>query len=300
MPSREVSAKKVLNVARKFFILLDGENFEYVFKLSPVQIAQHLFTPKISLFRTPIETAGQQVRKIRDFLIILYWCRNYPSFRALGAYFGMKNDRARKIVKSQIEILANKVSEYVNVQNVDSPDDFFLKNCVGITLIAKNLLLICTGAVDTTELPIWAWVGDAYSGKKKCFTMKYQVVVCLITKKPIQISGPFFGKVSDSEIWRLSGMANFLEEDDLWVIGDKGYVGCRRVKHCLKRKKGQKRLPRSKKEYNRSISTKRVFVENHFAELKVFKAVSHCFRGHLEDHVDIFNCCEVLLCISKT
>lgn len=281
-----MESQRILAVCRKYFPHVDRENFEDLFKLTPEQIATHVFHSRVSRFRNTNLTGVVAERCIRDFLIFVYWCRNYPSFRHLGALFGLKHERVRKIVKRQVQILASTIRDYVNLNDLDTPDDAFFQGCVG--------------AVDCTELPIWTWVGDAYSGKKKCFSLKYQVIVCLVTKRALQISGPFFGKAADITVWRLSGMAEFLESEDFWVLGDKGYVGGQRVKHCLKKRRGQHRLSRRNKAYNKMISTKRVFVENHFSELKVFKAVAHCFRGHLEDHVDIFYSCEILLQLSKS
>ena len=197
----------------------------------------------------------------------------------------MRRTQAKDITSRGVRDVASRISEFVNLDGIDVLDDFFLKNCVGV--------------VDSTELQIWTWVGDAYSGKKKQFTLKYQVVVCLITGKAIQINGPYFGKMSDATVWRESRMAEYLERDDLWVLGDRGYVGCRRVLFCLKRKRGEIRLPTASKEYNQKISRKRVLVENHFADLRVFKAVKHCFRGHVRDHHEIFFCCEIFLALTQ-
>ena len=178
------------------------------------------------------------------------------------------------------------IREYVNLKNLDSLDNFFLPNCVGV--------------VDSTELEVNCWVGDSYCGKKGAHTLKYQVVTCINTRKPVQISGPFFGKESDVSVWKKSGMGEYLEENDLWVLGDKGYQGCARVKHCLKKKRGQDNLDPHSREYNRKISVKRVEVENHFAEVKIWKAISHVYRGDLSDHVKIYFTCEILTLISQS
>jgi hypothetical protein len=55
--------------------------------------------------------------------------------------------------------------------------------------------------------------------------LKYQVIVSLETGLPLHFFGPFLGKFSDATMWKNSKVAQFLEEQDLWVIGDKGYQG---------------------------------------------------------------------------
>ncbi len=171
------------------------------------------------------------------------------------------------------------------MNNLDSLDDFFLPNCVGV--------------VDSTEIEISCWIGDAFSGKKGVHTLKYQVVSCLVTKRPVNIYGPVFGKVADSTVWKESGMGEYLERDDLWVLGDKGYQGCLRVKHCLKKNRGEFILDIEKKEYNRKISVERVRIENHFSEVKKWKVIAGVYRGDVNKHVNIYLSCEILTIISK-
>lgn len=284
--SYEREADYILQVARRYFPFVDEETFGFLFKLTPAHVAKYLFRSRISRFRATGMTEKQKFRMVRNFIMVVYWCRNYPSFRALAVLFGLRKTQAKDITTKGVRAVAMRIQEFVNLDGIDSLDDFFLKNCVG--------------AVDTTELQIWTWVGDSYSGKKKQFTLKYQVVVSLITGKAIQISGPYFGKASDAYVWNHSGMADYLEQEGIWVLGDRGYQGCRRVYNCLKRRKGETRLPLEKKEYNRNISRKRVLVENHFADLRVFTAVKHCFRGHVDNHFEIFHCCEILLAISQS
>lgn len=235
-----------------------------------------------------------------------------------GAIFGLKKSQISRVLERMLNYLSDRLSDFVNTKYMDTlgsclrsvssdcncvlpfstcfcsvtsaftinlhfVDDFFLKDCVGV--------------VDTTEVTIQAWVGQSFSGKKKNFTLKYQVVRDLQTRKPIHIAGPYLGKVHDSKIWRMSGFGNFLEEDNLFVLGDKGYVGCRQVHNVLKKNRGQKVLNELEKEYNRMISQKRIVIENHFAELKIFKVLSHTYRGDLNEHWKIFAMCEILLII---
>lgn len=268
----DFSIDSVVQVAKQFFPFVDSTNFNKLFKLSPLQVAKHL---KTNDFMT-----------IRDFLLLLFWCRHYMPQKALGVLFNLSKSRISQILIAQTDKLSAQIRDFVNFKELQIFEPFFLNNCVGV--------------VDSTELQINTWVGDSYSGKKGCHTLKYQVVSCLTTGKPVQICGPYFGKESDATIWKKSGLGEYLEDDDLWVLGDKGYQGCLRVKHCLKKKQGQDTLDPRSKEYNRQISVKRVEIENHFAKVKVWKAVSQVFRGELTNHVNIYYTCEILTLISES
>lgn len=264
--------ESVLRVTKEYFPFIKESNFNELFKLSALQVAHHLKT--------------ENFVTIRNFLILLHWCRNYPPMRTLGVYFNLSKSQISRILEAETEKLSSTISDYVYLRDIDVLDNFFLPNCVGV--------------VDSTEVEINCWVGDSFSGKKGAHTLKYQVVCCLTTRKPIQISGPYFGKESDATVWKKSGLGEYLENDDLWVLGDKGYQGCLRVKHCLKKKRGEPSLAPRERDYNRKISVKRVEIENHFADVKKWKVVSHVFRGDLNNHMKIYLTCEILTIISKS
>lgn len=112
--------------------------------------------------------------------------------------------------------------------------------------------------------------------------------------KPIHVAGPFLGKEHDAKVWIKTDIVDYLRDNDFYVLGDKGYVGCERVYSLKKKTKGQKTLPADVKEYNSKISVYRVRVENYFAKIKVWKVLSHVYRGNLQEHRRIFMVCVVL------
>lgn len=271
-------------VAKQFIPNVNMSNFNVLFKLSSEQVANHL---KIPSSPTSDKQDRQMMKYIRNFLIFLFWVRRYLTFGCIGVFFRLDQSSVMRIVRREVAKLALRIGEVVNTNSLTPLDNFFLKRCVGV--------------VDSSEFRIYTWVGDSYSGKKKFFSLKYQVVICLDTQMPVQIDGPHYGKVSDAKIWKESGMPEFLKRNHMYVLGDKGYQGCERVKHCLKKKRGEKVLAKEKKEYNRKISTKRILVENHFADLKVFQVLTNSFRGvNVNFHSDLFLACEYVLYLSKT
>ena len=153
--------------------------------------------------------------------------------------------------------------------------------------------------MDGTELVITKWINKSFSGKSHDFTIKYQVVVGFPHFRPVDIVGPYLGSISDATIWKESAIANYLEENELKVLGDKGYIGCPSVVAMKKKKKGQTKLSDEDKEFNRKISLVRVKVENHFADIKKWKVLSHVYRGDLKDHYKLFLTVEFLTLLQK-
>ena len=130
--------------------------------------------------------------------------------------------------------------------------------------------------------------------------MKYQVSIDATTLRPFHVAGPYFGKIHDATVWKECSLAEYLRENDLFLLGDKGYAGCQQVYSMKKKKRGQQTLSTADKEYNAKIAEVRVRVENHFADLKKWKVLSHVFRGNVESHRKVFIACEFLTLLSKS
>jgi hypothetical protein len=279
-------AAAVIGVTQKYFPCITVINFCHVFKLEITQVADHL------------ETCDRRV--IRNFLILLYWCRHYPPFRTLGALFGLSKSQVRDIVHKLVDLYASNYDKFINLHNLERFEEFFLADIVGMlqpdSLLPSSLL---QGIVDCTELVINKWVKSAYSGKAHDYTVKYQVVVGGSDFRAVHIVGPFLGSVSDAKIWNESDIAAWMLENEVKVLGDKGYVGCSGVEAMKKKKKGQAKLDPKDKEYNNKIAKIRVKVENHFADQKKWKVLSHDFRGDLHEHYKLFICVEFLTRLQK-
>lgn len=100
-------------------------------------------------------------------------------------------------------------------------------------------------------------------------------------------------------MFKLSSIGDYLAHCDYFVLGDKGYVGCRNVYAMKKRLRGQRDLSASDKLFNDTVSSKRVEIEQFFGFLKDWKVINHVFRGELNTHGDIFSCCLILSHFSR-
>jgi hypothetical protein len=88
--------------------------------------------------------------------------------------------------------------------------------------------------IDCTECTAWTYgprdhileKDKGYSGKKKLFTIKYQVVVGVRSGAILDVFGPVFGSVHDAKIYAKSGFDDFLWNNNEYCLGDRGYQGC--------------------------------------------------------------------------
>lgn len=265
---------EVLVVAQKYFAGITTENFSDLFKLKPAQVETCL-------------AADPTFNEVRNFLIFLFWCRHYFALRPLGVLFHLSKSQIGRIIEEELEKLVGLASTFITLDEMDFDNSFMLKNVVGI--------------VDSTEVLIQSWHEKAFSGKKKNFTLKYQATIDIATGRTLHIAGPYLGSVHDARIWRESLLGEYLAKDELFVLGDKGYIGCKSVYAMKKRKTGQARLSAEDDLYNRKLASSRIRVENHFADVKQWKCISHVFRGkNLSDHWKVYFACEILNAISHS
>jgi len=196
--------------------------------------------------------------------------------------FHLSKSQIHLIIQTGIKELSNKAEKY-----------FDLDNSHNETLYSEYPLTI--GIVDSTELQIQCWQQKSFSGKKKAFTLKYQVTIGINSGKVLHIFGPKAGSIHDITIYHESQLPQWLCDNSVTVLGDKGYIGCNGVITPFKRRRREIPLTFDQQMFNVALAQKRIKVENHFASLKKWKVLSHIYRGSLESHKDIFLSCELLI-----
>jgi hypothetical protein len=90
-----------------------------------------------------------------------------------------------------------------------------------------------------------------------------------------------------------------LAENEIFLLGDKAYNGFYEITSPKKRKSKNQQLPIKDRLKNKKIAQFWVRIENHFAKLKRWKVLIHCYPGKLELHPRIFIVCEVLQMMSE-
>lgn len=213
--------------------------------------------------------------------------RHYPSVRLLAVIAGMSPAGVHKLVHNELESLVENHQDWISVDTWAPVD--LLRQWPGAPVV---------GVVDCTEVHINAWHADTFSVKKAHHTIKYQVIINVSTMRVMNIYGPFKGSVHDSIVYKKSSFAHWLFDNNLRILGDKAYIGCSGVIAPVKKNNIRYTLE-ERRTFNLKVSRKRIFIENHFAQVKVWRILSHCYRGSLNSHAIIFWGCEILECLRK-
>jgi hypothetical protein len=129
-----------------------------------------------------------------------------------------------------------------------------------------------------------------YSGKQQDHTIKTQIVAT----KPLilHVFGGLPGSVSDQTVLGASGVVRAVPPG-VKIRLDKGYEGCdkrhpdRAVEQPVKGQRNH-RVTALGRAYNYLLSTKRIYVEHHFARLQKFGILRDLYRGRFEAHEDLF------------
>ena len=130
--------EEIIKESKKYFPFITETNFSQMFKLSAEIVAKRLE----SCSRHPI----------RDFLILLYFCRHATNSRHISVLFNLSRSRIGQIINQPLDFWAPKLDQWVHLENLIQHPGFFLENCIG--------------CVDGCEFQINAWIGDSYSGKQ--------------------------------------------------------------------------------------------------------------------------------------
>jgi len=145
--------------------------------------------------------------------------------------------------------------------------------------------------VDSWEQPIPRPGDDQkqeeyYSGKQKEHTRKNQAIVLPKGVDLVDVVIGEKGPRSDSKLFEQT--QNELPEA-LSFIGDKAYVG-RRNTTTPHKKPPKGKLTQEQKEFNRSLSQKRVFVEHVIRVIKIFRVAKETFRMRSRMYEIVIGC----------
>ncbi len=146
---------------------------------------------------------------------------------------------------------------------------------------------------DSTERPTARPVRGQkrfYSGKKKRHTLKTQVVVARVRKRPgaagqrrrvriVAVSGTFAGSTHDKKVFDRSGV---VIPPGVEGYGDTAYIGT--VLKTPARKPRGKALTARQKAGNRRVSRKRIAVEHGIGKMKVWRAAAERWRNPRRRH----------------
>lgn len=117
-----------------------------------------------------------------------------------------------------------------------------------------------------------------YSGKKKCFSQKVQIIADFETGE-ILSSDFCNGRTHDFRLFKESGAA---VQPHVLILADAGYQGISKIHKSsgtpFKRKKNCPLSEEERKE-NRDLSKQRITVEHIFRKLKIFRILREKYRN---------------------
>lgn len=129
---------------------------------------------------------------------------------------------------------------------------------------------------------------NSYSGKKKCHTIKDQIVIDGFLKKIICVVETV-GSTHDFELFKQSKLPIC---KDILVIVDKGYLGiCNIHKNTVLPYKKSKKHPLTleQKRFNHKLSKIRIVIEHVNRRIKRFKILQLRYRNKQRKHLLIFS-----------
>jgi hypothetical protein len=269
----------LLQVTKKYFLRVKRETFARLFKFSFDQ------TTRLLTFSGLVVDEME----IRNILIMLYHLKHYMPTRSACILFHLEKSQFNQIFLAQVKFYSSKLKFLFNLDSRKEGNEDCARDFPDTYLV-----------VDSTECIIQSTNRKTFSGKKKHFTVKYQTVVGAITGYIHAVHGPERGPMADCRIYRFSGLEEFLIHEDEYILADKGYLGCQRAIHPMKKSRSAitlERIPFTQEQIvrNKLISHYRIIVENVNASLKQWGILTQTYRGKLENHVLIFSLCSSLV-----
>lgn len=215
------------------------------------------------------------LRSLEDKLVfILFYFKFYPIQEVQGFFFGMGQSQAWEWIHRLTPIL-NRALGYEKQLPARKGRDIraILESCPGLEFI-----------LDGTERPIRRPQDKRrrekyYSGKKKRYTIKNNVVTDKNTGKIKVLSATCEGKKHDKKLADEQGLC-FPKGSKLWKdLGLQGYEPEGVTTYQPKKRGRGKELTPEEKERNRQISRERIGVEHSIGGVKVFAIVREVYRN---------------------
>ena len=272
-----IALEKVLNNERisRALIGVNREEFDLLLNVFFQAYIYYEQSNKIDFVRGRKSILSQLEEKL---FFILFYFKTYPTYDVLGIVFDMDRTTACK----QVHLLSGLLLETVEQMDIlPASERKELKKKL------KNLNMREFVIADGTERPVRRPVNkdlqkEFYSGKKKRHTYK-NLILTNKEKAILFLSETVSGKTHDMKIAKDTEFMKSIPKEIVCLF-DSGFEGIDKIYQDAKiskptKKKKGKELTKTQKKKNRSISKKRVLVENAIAGIKRFRITSDVFRN---------------------
>lgn len=214
---------------------------------------------------------------LRHILIfVLSYLKTNLTFDGLSALFLVKRSTFHCLVKKGLDAIELAMN---NSGNLPARD---YASALSFLLALKGKKAVF---IDATERPIRRPKRNQknfYSGKKKCHTVKNQII-SIKSKKILCVSQTEQGRIHDFKIFRDQKIADNLPKT-IKIHLYYGYQGVKKShpKHKIfipVKKRRNRELTASEKKSNKTLSSKRITVEHAIGGIKRMRAVSEVCRS---------------------
>jgi hypothetical protein len=251
----------------------------------------HKFSPALRLAEHKKAYEKKRVRDIgggrksnlssdaQKLFFILFYYKAYPTFRLAQILFTLdkRNCWYWKGVLEPVLMLA--VGYELKLPEVK------VKSLSGLLTVCPSLKEFI---VDAVERKIQRPKDDKvqalyYSGKKKCHSVKNQILVSPKSRRILSVSQTFFGTIHDKKVLEEDGII-YRAPPSAKGLGDLGYQGVKEENPLLffvtpLKKRAKKSLSEAEKATNKAISSIRVRVEHPISYLKHFAILANTLRS---------------------
>jgi len=223
-----------------------------------------------------LQTAGERL------FFILFYFKTYPLQQVMAVLFGMSLSQTNVWIHRLSGILKKSLGEgfYMPERN-PAASEKALEKCPSLSFVIDGTERRIQRPKDSEKQKIF------YSGKKKCHTVKNNIIADAASKKVICLSDTYEGKKHDKKI---SDDENPIFPKDSSLFKDTGFQGCEPENiSCFqpKKKPRGKQLPLEDRIFNKIISGVRVIGEHVIAGVKRLHIVKDVFRNTKEGFSDL-------------
>jgi len=233
--------------------------------------------------RAPGGGRKPKLRTVEERLFfILFYLKTYPLQQVAAVLFGMSLSQTNEWIHRLSEVLKRALgkSSYLPERNPASSEDA-LKKCPDLFFIIDGTERRIQRPKDPEKQKIF------FSGKKKCHTVKNNIIADAVSKKAICLSGTYEGKKHDKKI---SDEEKPIFPEGSSLFKDTGFQGYEpeNTNCCQPAKKPRgKQLSLEDRIFNRMISGVRVIAEHVIAGIKRLRIVKDVFRNRKEGFSDL-------------
>ena len=201
--------------------------------------------------------------KESEICLCLFYLRQMPTFEVLGIQFDLSKTEANDTFHKWLQILRKLLPASLLEELENQP-----KNREMLCELLEEIDLLVDSTEQARERPKnYQNQKKYYSGKKGFYTFKNSVISCGQGEDIIDVTVGARGPEADINLFRQQ-QEQFSESQKF--VGDKAYVGAPRTITPTKKPKGRELTP-EKKEENKKISRRRIFLEHLIRRLKIFR-----------------------------